>query len=157
VRSADTIYADQTWVGYVGERVPDDVAHLFAVVCDARARAQALIEERIRHKLPLRGFEVDDAARAVVAKAGLSARWLRPVGHSLATRRFGDGANLDNSEARDERQVLLRTGYTIEPGLYVAGAFGVRSAVDLFVAADGVHLTPETPQREIELIRAPSR
>ena len=59
----------------------------------------------------------------------------------------------DHRDARDERLVLPRTGYVVEPGLYLPGAFGIRSSIDLFLAADGVHVTPEPPQTEIELIR----
>jgi Xaa-Pro aminopeptidase len=152
-RSSDAIYADQTWVGYVGDRVPDEAAHLFAVVRDARQRVQALVTERAAKKLPLRGFEVDAAARAVAVKAGFGDRYLVRTGHSLDTRRWGDGADLDDGESRDERLLLQRTGYVVEPGLYVAGALGVRSSIDLFLAADGVRVTPEPPQSEIELIR----
>ena len=150
----DAVYADQSWVGFVGERPSDEAAHLFAVVRDARARAQALIEERARRTLPLRGFEVDDAARAVAVKAGFGDRYLQRTGHSLDTHPFGDGANLDDAESRDDRLILPRTGYVVEPGLYLTKSLGVRSAIDLFVAADGsVHVTPESPQRELELIR----
>ena len=76
---------------------------------------------------------------------------LRPSGHALDTRRFGDGPVFDDAITHDDRQLLLRTGYVVEPGLYVAGVFGVRLAVDLFLAPDGMHTTP--PQQEIELIR----
>lgn len=149
----DAVYADLTWVGFVGERVPDEAEHLFAIARDARSAMLALVEERLKKKLPVRGFELDDAARAVATKAGFGDRVLRPTGHSLDTHRFGDGPTFDDAIARDDRQLLLRTGYVVEPGLYVAGAFGVRVAADLFIAPDGAHLTPDPPQREIELIR----
>ncbi|HEX8954482.1 MAG TPA: M24 family metallopeptidase [Polyangia bacterium] len=149
----DAVYADLTWVGFVGERVPDEIEHLFAIARDARAAVVALVEERGKKKLPLRGFELDDAARAVAARAGLADRVLRPTGHSLDTRRFGDGPSFDDAITHDDRQLLPRTGYVVEPGLYVAGRFGVRVSVDLFLAADGVQKTPDPPQRVIDLIR----
>ena len=146
------VYADLTWVGFAGDRVPDEVAHLFAIARDARAAMLALVGERLKKKLPVRGFELDDAARAVAVKAGFGDRLLRPSGHCLDTRRFGDGPTFDDAITRDDRQLLLRTGYVAEPGLYVAGAFGVRVAVDFFLAPDGVHTMPPT-QQEIDLIR----
>jgi Xaa-Pro aminopeptidase len=150
----DAVYADLTWVGFVGDHVPDEAAHLFAIADAARAKMLALVDERAKKKLPVRGFELDDVARSVAAKAGFGNRALRPAGHSLDTRRFGDGPNLDDGVAPDDRHLLPRTGYVVEPALYVAGAFGVRAAVDLFIAADGsAHLSPEVPAREIELIR----
>ncbi len=149
----DAVYADLTWVGFVGDRVPDEAAHLFAIARDARSAVVALVAARAAKKLPVRGFELDDLARAVAVKAGFGDRVLRPAGHSLGTRRFGDGPNLDDAATRDDRQLLVRTGYVVEPALYVAGAFGVRAAVDLFLAPDGVHTTPASPEGEIELIR----
>jgi Xaa-Pro aminopeptidase len=152
-RAADGVYADQTWVGFVGERIPDEAAHLFAIARDARARAVELVAERQRRGQPLRGCEVDDAARAVAVKAGFGEHYRLPTGHSLGARRFGDGANFDGGEVRDDRLVLGRTAYVVEPALYIGGAFGVRTAVDLFVAADGVRITPDPPQAEIERIK----
>lgn len=147
----DAVWADLTWVGFVGDRVPDETEHLFAIARDARAAMLALVGERLKKKLPVRGFELDAAARAVAAKAGFGDRMLRPSGHALDTRRFGDGPAFDDAVTHDDRQLLPRTGYVVEPGLYVAGVFGVRVAVDLFLAPDGMHTTP--PQQEIELIR----
>jgi Xaa-Pro aminopeptidase len=152
VRTPAAVYADQTWVGFVGDRVPDEAAHLFAVARDARARAVELVEERRKRGQPLRGYEVDDAARAVAARAGMGEHYRLPTGHSLGARRFGDGPNFDDGAARDDRLVLSRTGYVVEPGLYVGGVFGVRTAVDILVAADGVRVTPDPPQSEIERI-----
>ena len=152
-RVHDAVYADLTWVGFVGERVPDEVAHLYAIARDARAAVVALVGERWKKKQPVRGYELDDVARAVAARAGFGDRVLRPTGHSLDTHRFGDGPAFDDAITRDDRQLLPRTGYVVEPGLYVAGAFGVRVAVDLFLGPDGVQTTPSSPQQEIELIR----
>lgn len=151
----DAVFADLTWVGFVGDRVSDEAARLFAIAADARARVLALVTERMKKKLPVRGFELDAAARAAALQAGFGDRVLRPTGHSLDTRRFGDGPNLDDNASFDDRRLLPRTGYVVEPALYVAGAFGVRASLDLFIAADGsVHVTPDPPAREIELIRA---
>jgi Xaa-Pro aminopeptidase len=149
----DAVYADLTWVGFVGEHVPDEMQHLYAIARDARSAALALVAARLKNRHVVRGFELDDAARAVAAKAGFGDRVLRPTGHALDTRRFGDGPTLDDATTHDDRQLLPRTGYVVEPGLYVAGAFGVRVAADLYLGTDGPHITPETPQQEIELIR----
>src|SRR5437762_3180349 len=104
--------------------------------------------ECVVKKLSLCGFEVDDAARVVVAKVGFVDRYFMCIGHSLDTRRWGDGPDLDDIDIRDDRFVLPCTGYVIESGIYLAGAFGICSSIDVLLASDGVHVTPEPSQAE---------
>jgi len=48
---------------------------------------------------------------------------------------------MDNLETHDERLVMPRTCFSIEPGIYLP-EFDVRSEVDVFVDAGGqVHVT----------------
>jgi Xaa-Pro aminopeptidase len=153
--NSDAVYAEQTWVGFVGEAVPENASHLFAVARDARERVIALIKERRSKKLPLRAFELDDAARAVATKAALGDRYLQRTGHSLGVQRFGEGPYLDNLETHDDRLLLPQVAFTVEPGLYVPGQLGVRTGVDVLLAGpDGLVVTPEKLQQEIELIAA---
>jgi Xaa-Pro aminopeptidase len=153
----EAVYAEQSWVGFVGDAVPEKAAHLFAVARDARERVLALIKERRAKKLPLRAFELDDAARAVATKAALADRYLMRTGHSLGVQRFGEGPYLDNLDTHDERLLLPQVAFTVDPGLYVAGELGVRTGVAVVLAgADGLVVTPEKPQQEIELIATTS-
>ncbi|HEX2091255.1 MAG TPA: M24 family metallopeptidase, partial [Longimicrobiaceae bacterium] len=65
-----SVYADQTWMGYVGEEVPERLRDIFAAARDGREAAVALLRERWAAGEPVRGWEVDDACRAVVAGRG---------------------------------------------------------------------------------------
>jgi len=48
------------------------------------------------------------------------------------------------------RKILPMTCFSIEPGVYLPGEFGVRSEIDVFVHADGrVEETGSGVQREI--------
>ena len=42
------------------------------------------------------------------------------------------GANLDDYETRDEREILPGTGFSVEPGIYLP-EFGVRLEIDVYV------------------------
>ena len=84
----------------------------------------------------MRGWEADDTCRAVVREAGYEERFLHRTGHSIGEEVHGNGANVDNLETRDERQLLPRTCFSVEPGIYLE-RFGVRSEVDMYVHADG--------------------
>lgn len=135
------VYSDLTRVGFVGQEVPARYEQIFQVVARARDAAIALIRERSASGRPLHGWEVDDAARRVIDDAGHGPHFVHRTGHSLGQEVHGNGANMDNLETHEERLVLPRTGFTIEPGIYLP-EFGVRSEVNVFIAADGaVHVT----------------
>ena len=43
------------------------------------------------------------------------------------------GANLDDYESHDERLLMRRTCFSVEPGVYVTDDFGVRSEIDMLM------------------------
>lgn len=130
----DTIFADITWTAAVAREPSAEHAAVFDLVRRARDAAITLVTERVAAGRPVHGFEVDDAARAVIRAAGHADRFLHRTGHSIGRAVHGNGANLDNLETRDERCLLPGTGFSIEPGVYLEGRVGVRSEVDVYIA-----------------------
>jgi Xaa-Pro aminopeptidase len=124
------IYGDLTRVYFLGERTPDEVARVAAVVFAARDAAIAFLRQRVEVGKPPTGAEVDDVARAVVDKAGFGANFIHRTGHNIGVRGHGDGVNNDNFETHDTRRHLPSTCFSIEPGIYLPGRFGIRSEVD---------------------------
>jgi Xaa-Pro aminopeptidase len=134
-------YSDLTRVGFVGETVPARHAEIFGIVAAARDAAIRLVEESFAVGRPLRGWQVDRAARDVIDRAGYGERFVHRTGHSIGQETHGNGANMDDLETREERLVLPGTCFSIEPGIYLP-EFGVRSEVNVFVAPDRtVHVT----------------
>lgn len=139
------VYADITWVCVTGPQVPDDQARAFAAVAAARDAAVALVEQAAYDGRDLRGWEVDRAARAVLADAGYAAHILHRTGHSLGTDVHGNGVHMDDYETHDDRRLLPGTGFTIEPGLYFE-TFGVRSEINMFFESGEARVTgPRQP------------
>jgi Xaa-Pro aminopeptidase len=95
------------------------------------------------------GFEVDDAAREVIRKAGFGDYFIHRTGHSIGITDHGQGANMDNFETHDTRQLLAMTGFSIEPGIYLTGDFGVRSEINVALTAGAPEITGAEPQREL--------
>lgn len=135
------VYADITWVAYVGDKVPARYADVFAVVAKARDDTVTFIAEKVKARKPVRGFEADRVARAVVEKAGHGDHFMHRTGHSLDTSVHGDGANLDDFETHDTRTIIQGAGFSVEPGIYLAGDFGVRTEIDCHIAAGGLEIT----------------
>jgi len=126
------VFADITWVGYTGSRVPDRFASAFAAIRDARDRAVGVVQDAVRAGRDLRGWEVDRAASDVLRTGGFGEGILHRTGHSLGESVHGNGVNIDDYETRDDRRLLPGTGFTIEPGLYFED-FGVRTEINMIV------------------------
>jgi Xaa-Pro aminopeptidase len=135
------VYSDLTRVGFVGRDVPARFEEVFQIVARARDAAIATVREAYAAGRALHGWEVDDAARGVIESAGYGPQFVHRTGHSLGQEVHGNGANMDNLETHEERLVLPRTGFTIEPGIYLP-EFGVRSEINVFIdQARTVHVT----------------
>jgi Xaa-Pro aminopeptidase len=143
------VYSDLTWTAFVGKEVPERYAKIFQIVAQARDAAIAKVQGAFQKRAILQGWEVDQAARDVIDRAGYGAAFCHRTGHSIGQETHGNGANMDNLETREERRVLPRTCFSVEPGIYLP-EFGVRSEVNVFVdAQSNVHVTGGTPQTQV--------
>ena len=144
------VYYDVTWTGVCAAAPAAEVARVFAVVREARDRAVRFVEQAATEKRPMRGFEVDDAARGVIQAEGFGEYFTHRTGHSIGVEVHGAGANMDNLETRDERRIIPWTCFSIEPGIYLP-TFGIRSEVNVFVDEESARVTGEI-QRELVAI-----
>src|SRR4029077_12037517 len=119
-------------VGYMGEKVPEKYTKVFDIVAAARDAAIDCVRDAFKAGKPVYGWQVDDAARNVIKKAGYGEQFVHRTGHSIGTEVHGNGANMDNLETHDERRVSAWTCFSIEPGVYLP-EFGVRSEINMFV------------------------
>ncbi|HVF41927.1 MAG TPA: M24 family metallopeptidase [Pyrinomonadaceae bacterium] len=147
-----SIVADQTWVGYVGESVPEEYVKVFNVVRDARDSATEFVRAAVREGRVIRAAQVDDVSRGVIARAGYAEQFTHRTGHSIGEEGHGNGANIDNFETRDSRRVIPRTCFSIEPGIYLEGKFGVRSEINVYVGERDIEVTGRPVQTEIVAI-----
>jgi Xaa-Pro aminopeptidase len=143
------VYSDLTWTGFVGTDVPARYEEIFQFVAAARDAAINRVRDAFTKKKPLPGWQVDQAAREVIDRAGYGKYFCHRTGHSIGQETHGNGANMDGLETREERRVLPRTCFSVEPGIYLP-EFGVRSEVNVFVDSGGtVHVTGGTPQTHV--------
>ena len=145
-----SVYYDITWTGYCGKDAPSEMRKIFEIVRNARDRAVERVQSAVRSGEPVRGFQVDDAARGYIAAQGYGQYFVHRTGHSIGQDVHGNGANMDNLETHDERRIVPWTCFSIEPGIYLQN-FGVRSEVNVFVDERDARVTGEM-QRELVLI-----
>jgi Xaa-Pro dipeptidase len=153
-QSEEMVYADQTWMAYLGPHVPERAAQLFAVIRDARDAAVEFLQHTWKEGRPIEGREVDDVARRVVTDAGHGAHFIHRTGHSIDRSTHGMGPNIDNLETNETRRLMPGVGFSIEPGIYIPGEIGMRTEINVYVGEGGPVVTTPSPQHEIQALLA---
>lgn len=145
-----SVYYDITWTGFVGSNPSEKHVEIFKIVTAARDAGAEKVKSAIAAGHKLAGWEVDQATRNVIEKAGYGRYFIHRTGHSIGTEVHANGANMDNLEIHDERQVLPNSCFSIEPGIYLSD-FGVRSEVNMLVREQSAEVTGKI-QKDIVLI-----
>ena len=150
-RRPGSVYFDITWTAFVGDVVPDRCREIFNIVREARDAVVNLVKEAVRKNEAIYGYMVDDAARGVIAHHGYGEYFVHRTGHSIGEDVHGNGANMDNFETRDNRRIIPRTCFSVEPGIYLP-EFGVRSEVDVYVEEHEARVTGEVQQAVVPIL-----
>jgi Xaa-Pro dipeptidase len=144
------VYYDITWTGFVGKAPSDRMREIFTVVRDARDVGVKTVKNAIDAGRSLEGWQVDQAVRDHITEAGYGEYFIHRTGHSIGTEIHANGANMDNLEIHDERQILPNSCFSIEPGIYLP-EFGVRSELNVMVRPKAAEVTGKI-QSEIVVI-----
>ncbi|HYK83245.1 MAG TPA: Xaa-Pro peptidase family protein [Gemmatimonadales bacterium] len=150
--ASGSVFADQTWMAFAGRAPGADVQRVWRAVHDAREAAVGALRQRWQPGATLTGAEVDDAARAVIGEAGFAEYFVHRTGHSIDRDLHGSGPHIDNFETEDTRALAAGVGFSIEPGVYLPGRFGMRSELNVYLDATGPEVTPQAPQTELLLV-----
>ncbi len=147
-----SVFADITWVAYVGDAVPPIHQDIFDIVTGARDAALAYLEDSHRRGMEVQGWQADAVARQYISAKGYGEYFTHRLGHSIGNEVHGEAVNLDGWETRDTRRIIPGIGFSIEPGIYLP-EFGVRSEIDAYMSESGPYATSPV-QREVVLIRS---
>jgi|SRR5581483_7266543 len=144
------VFYDITWTGFCGPTPPEELQNVFRVVRDARDRAVERVKSAVTNREQIHGFDVDDAARSYIKERGFGEYFFHRTGHSIGEEVHGTGANMDNLETHDERRIIARTCFSVEPGVYLPD-FGIRSEVNVYVGENEARVTGEAQQKLVIL------
>jgi Xaa-Pro dipeptidase len=156
-------FADITWTAYCGETIPAQVQEVFTAVAGARDKAIEMISQSIEAQHSPHGYEVDDAARDIIVKAGYGEGVLHRTGHSLGPTVHWNVVNIDNMETQDRRKLIPGVMFTIEPGVYLptlnwdgseqAKGLGIRSEINCIVHEDRLEVTAPVQREVVALLK----
>jgi len=151
-RYPDGVYADQTWMGVIGTPT-DRVMEVWEAERASRDAAIAFLQLNVERGTTLRGADVHDVARHVLIDRGFGFYAVGRTGHSINTRQLhGAGPNIDNTETPETRVLIPGLGFSIEPGIYIPGEFGMRSEVNAYLGDRMLVITPHEYQRELIVV-----
>jgi Xaa-Pro aminopeptidase len=148
-RTPHAVYDDITWTFFIGDSVPSEHQNIFNVVRNGRDAAIQAAQKRYPAGEVLYGWQIDEECRQSIVKAGYGEYFLHRTGHSIHEEVHGNGANIDNLETQDNRRLMARTCFSIEPGVYLKGTFGVRSEVDMYLSDNDAIVTGLPMQTEV--------
>jgi len=148
-RLPHAVYDDITWTFFIGGAVPEEYQKIFNVVREGRDAAIKAAQQRYPAGEVLYGWQIDDVARQSITKAGYGQYFIHRTGHSIHEEVHGNGANIDNLETQDSRRLMARTCFSIEPGVYLKGTFGVRSEVDMYLSEKEAIVTGQPVQTHV--------
>ena len=122
--------SDITRTTWFGDHPPDEFRGVFNVVHDAQTAAMELG----RPGTPCE--EMDRAARKVITAAGYGPFFTHRLGHGLGM----DGHEPEYLVAGNQTRLAPGMVFTIEPGIYQLGKFGVRIEDDCIMTENGVEV-----------------
>jgi Xaa-Pro dipeptidase len=148
-KTPNAVYYDITWTGVLGAPSEKHV-EIFNIVSGARDAGVKKVVEAFAGKRRIAGWEVDQATREHINTAGYAQYFTHRTGHSIGVNVHGNGANMDNLETKDDREIIPNTCFSIEPGIYLP-EFGVRSEVNVLTRNGAAEVTGKI-QNELVII-----
>ena len=146
----ESVYADYTWVAYLGKTIPEKIVNIWQIVSGARDVGVAFVKSNYPSK-KTQGWQVDNVVRSYITDRGFGDFFIHRTGHNIGEDDHGTGANMDSLETKDERHLIANTCFSIEPGIYLP-EFGIRSEVNLYLEQNDVVVTGDPIQTEIHRI-----
>lgn len=131
-----SIYADICKVAVADSNPTKEQQEIFDLVRLAQKKATDFIIQKSQTGQKILGWEVDKIARDVIEKAGYGKYFVHRTGHNIYEQDHGPGTHLDSIETLDDREIIPETCFSIEPGIYLPGKFGVRLEYDVFLTKE---------------------
>jgi Xaa-Pro aminopeptidase len=131
------VYGDITRVAVADTAPTSRQREIFSLVRAAQKVATDFVVNAYARGDRIRGCDVDLVCRKVIEEAGYGECFTHRTGHNIYTKDHGPGAHIDSLETLDLRELIPHTCFSIEPGVYLPGEFGVRLEYDLYLGNEG--------------------
>jgi Xaa-Pro aminopeptidase len=143
-------FADITWMAYYGSSIPAKIQKVFKTVIRAKEKSLNHIEKQLAKEIMPTGRELDKLVIKIIADSGYDKNFLHHTGHSLGI--IKDHGTYPGISIKNKEKIHKNLGYTIEPGIYLPGDFGVRSEIDFYVSVNNKLIVTTNSQKNISII-----
>lgn len=131
MKGAKNVFADITWMFYVGNKIPKEIEETFNKVINARNLALSFIKKELKKKNIPKANEVDNIVRKYFSDFGIEKYFTHRTGHSLGkTSCHGKDFSIFQKSNKLIGPDIL---FTIEPGIYFPKKFGIRSEINCYI------------------------
>jgi Xaa-Pro aminopeptidase len=131
------VYADIARVAVADTAATKKQTEIFSIVRTAQKTATDFVISKYAKGESIKGYQVDQICRKVIEDKGYGKYFIHRTGHNIYTEVHGPGAHIDSLETQDTRELIPHTCYSIEPGIYLPGEFGVRLEYDIYLGDKG--------------------
>ena len=142
------IYADISWVGFLGSDPPQEVSSAFKSLLACRDSTLLFMQKNFADNGRIRGLEVDKHTRAALQECGFGKYLRHRTGHAIDWECHGIGVNIDSIEFPDERTLLDGSCFSIEPGIYFPD-YGLRTEIDVYISEGLPVVSGKAPQNRL--------
>ena len=148
-----SIYYDITWMGYIGNEIPEKINNIYHIAAGARDAALSYVKEKFANNEPLRGCDLDDHCRKYIVDRNYGDAFIHRTGHNIGEEVHGNGTHIDNLETRDDRFIIKGSCFSIEPGIYLPDEkLGFRTEIDVFIDKTGeIHVFGPIQQEIVKI------
>jgi len=116
-----------------------EVKMVYSLVLEAQEKAEEAIEG-------MKGKEIDNLARSIIKRNGFGSRFIHRTGHGIGIDVHENPYISQDSEETIERGMT----FTVEPGIYLQGKFGVR--IEDMVIMDSKARKMNTLEKDIFIV-----
>jgi Xaa-Pro dipeptidase len=131
------VYGDICRVAVADTSATEKQNEIFSIVRAAQKAATEFVIDRYARGESLKGYEIDQVSRKIIEDRGYGKYFTHRTGHNIYTKDHGPGAHIDSLETQDLRELIPHTCFSIEPGIYLPGEFGIRLEYDVYLGDQG--------------------
>lgn len=152
LKTANSPFADITWMAFLGKNIPSEIQHIFDLVIDVREQLIFFLKNKLTKSVIPTGQEINELTKSLMTKLGYTNKANLYTGHCLGN--YSAHGNKKNINKYNDSSLLTNIGYTIEPGIYIKNKFGVRSEIDFYITKKlDLIITTEKQKRIIRILR----